>query len=249
MLSILATTTPNDYKHISKKMKNKTVLIIEDNPAMQDIVEQTFSMAGVNALVAGDGEKGLHLFFDKRPDIIILDLHLPQMDGWAVCQQIRQLSNTPIIFLTAANEEEEMIRAYDCGAIDFVTKPFSPKLLLARTKAILRQVETPIKTTPENIYSDGYLIINLDKRELLANNQPVNLTKTEFKLFSLLFQFPGKLMTYEQIMQHVWGWDSGNVANVHLTISRLRQKLEPDPQNPSYFVLEYGLGYRFQPAN
>jgi two-component system, OmpR family, response regulator ResD len=228
-------------------MKNKTILLIEDNPTFRHLLEDIYTEAGAQVVSAIDGDSGVRTFFKERPDIVILDIHLPKIDGWSVCAEIRRLADTPIIILTSANSEKEMLQGFDCGANDYITKPISPKLLLARTKAVLQHINSPTIQQEGLFYDDGYLRIDMSKREIRANQQPVPLTNTEYKMFTLFVRHNNHLLTYEQILEYVWGWDhSGNASNVHLIVSRMRQKLELDPKEPRYFLLVYGLGYRFR---
>jgi len=229
-------------------MEGKTVLVIEDDPTTQGLLQTIYSHAGANVLIAPNGDAGLRMFSDCQPDVIILDLMLPNINGWTVCRRIRQMSDIPIIILSALSNKEDIIDGYDSGAIDYVTKPFSGKSLIERTQTILSHVDFE-QQNAQVFYDDGYMRFNPLERQLFVNNQPVRLTKTENKLLELLVRQKDKLQTYNQILQHVWGWNhNGKPEKIQLNISRLRQKIERDPQNPDYLILEYGLGYMFQSA-
>ena len=226
-------------------LDKKKVLIIDDDENICDIVEVSFSDAGAKTYVASHGKEGLQQFFAHRPDLVILDVMMPEMDGWMVCQQIRLFSDVPIIMLTALQQDNEIIRGLDYGADDFISKPFSTKVLLARARALLRRTEIP--SASENSYNDGYLSIDLEKRQVLVNGTLVKLTATEFRLLAYLLQNARQVLTYSQILESVWGPEyRDNSDYVHVYLSHLRKKIEEDPRNPRYLLTEHGVGYRFQ---
>ena len=228
-------------------LHDKTILIIDDDPHIRDLVEGVFTQAGAKAIVARDGDVGLRLLYAHQPDLVILDILMPGKSGWDVCTQIRQLSDVPIIMLTSLDGEEDMVRAFDWGAVDYVTKPFSAKILLARSRAALRQLAERVSAST-TVYNDGYLTIDLDARRVLVDGVPVNLTKTEYKILALLWRHAGQALTFEQILGHVWGPGYGDSVNyIHSYMSRLRGKLEPNSKDPQYLLTEHGVGYRFQP--
>jgi len=227
-------------------MQGKRVLIIDDDPGMLRLLEQIFSRAGYQVQVATNGREGLCQFNDHQPDLVILDVMMPIMDGWQTCSYIRRLANTPIIMLTALGWEDDVIRGLDSGAVDYVVKPFSSKVLLARAKVALRQAKPPSKPEKPALYDDGYLTIDLDEHRVFVRGEPLRLTATEYRLLAYLFQNAGKLLTPQQILENVWGWtreDDGECVRVY--IWHLRRKLEQDPKNPQYLLTEHGTGYRF----
>ncbi|KAA3659725.1 MAG: DNA-binding response regulator [Chloroflexi bacterium] len=229
-------------------MEGKTVLVIEDDPTTQGLLKTIYSYAGAKVHIAPDGDTGLRMFSDCQPDVIILDLMLPKINGWTVCRRIHQMADTPIIILSALSGQEDIKDGYDSGAIDYMTKPFSGKSLIERTKTILSRVDSDQKNA-QVFYDDGYMRFNPGERQLFVNNQPVRLTKTENKLLELLVRQKNKLLTYNQILQNVWGWNhNSKPEKIQLNISRLRQKIERNPQQPAYLILEYGLGYMFKSA-
>ncbi len=179
------------------------------------------------------------MFYEYRPDLVILDLMMPQMDGWEVCRQIRHLSDVPLIMLTAISQEERIIEGFTSGADDYVTKPFMSHVLVARAEVVLRRSTLPSRFQKTGIYRDDYLTIDLNQHRVLVNGTPVKLTPTEYRLLAYLFTNAGRLLTFHQILQNVWGY-------VHVHLSNLRQKLEPDPKHPRYLQSEYGVGYRFE---
>lgn len=228
-------------------MQNKKILVIDDDVNLAQMIKFTFSRAGAHVYTAVDGREGLHRFYDNRPDLVILDVRMPDIDGWETCRQIRMFSNVPIIMLTTLNKDEEIIHGLDYGADDFVSKPFSRDVLLARARALLRRTETPFDTDGRVAYSDNYLVVNLEKRRVLVRGEPVQLTATEFRLLSYLLQNAGQVLTYGTILDKVWGWEyQDSIDYVHVYLSHLRRKIEEDPRNPKYLLTERGVGYRFE---
>jgi DNA-binding response OmpR family regulator len=227
-------------------MIGKSVLIIDDDTDVQRINEKVFQNAGSTVMIATNGSDGIRTFFLEKPDLVILDIMMPEMDGFEVCRRIRQVSSVPIIMLTALNSEEEIIRGLENGADDFLSKPFSPDILVARAKAILRRLDRPQDTKPRIHYSDGHLTVDLEKRIVLVNGQAVKLTRTEYNLLAYLLQNAGWVRTFYQILDNVWGPEyQGSLDYVHVYISNLRKKIESDPKNPTYLESEHGVGYRF----
>lgn len=227
----------------------KKILIIDDDVFVRDIVTETMRHEGVQVVTAANGQEGLRQFYATQPDLVLLDVMMPHMTGWEIGRQIRQLSDVPIIMLTSLSKDEDIVRGLDYGAVDYVTKPFSPKVLAARIRAALRQSETDPAAKPEKTaaFHDGRLTIDLDSHIITLNETAVKLTKTEYRVLAYLVQNAGLVLTFEQILENVWGWDyQDSIQYVHVYVSRLRQKIEPDPQNPHYLLTEYGTGYRFK---
>jgi two-component system KDP operon response regulator KdpE len=227
-------------------LQGKKILIIDDEPDLLVILEYTFSQAGAHPLTAANGHDGLRQFYAHQPDLAVVDLMMPGMSGWEVCRNIRQVSETPIIILTALDTDKEVIRGLDFGADDFVTKPISPEVLLARARATLRRAELPSTTQQAASYNDGYLLIDLNARLVYVDGLKVNLSATEYRLLSYLLRYAGRVLTFEQILEKVWGAEyRDNIDYVHVYMSRLRRKLEKDPKQPTYLLTEHGVGYRF----
>ena len=240
--------------HIDEEVQEKSVnnqqgkqlLIVDDDAAMLRLLEHIFTHAGYQVQVATNGRDGLRRFQDHIPDLVILDVMMPGMDGWQTCAHIRRIANTPVIMLTALGWEDDVVRGLDCGAVDYLVKPFSSKILLARVKAALRRAAPPSESEPPTLYDDGYLTIDLEERRVFVHGQPIKLTATEYRLLAYLFQNAGKLLTSQQILENVWGWTQEDDAEcVRVYIWHLRQKLEQDPKNPKYLLTEHGVGYRF----
>jgi two-component system KDP operon response regulator KdpE len=227
-------------------LQGKKILVIEDDPCMARLVEYCFSETGAQIYSAINGHEGLRQLYLHQPHLVILNIMLPDLDGWQVCSRIRQVSDVPIIILSALGREKDIIRGLDCGAVDYVTKPFSPKILVARAQAALRQAKLSAELGKPLIYHDEHLTINLDQCQVLVRGAPVDLTRTEYRLLAYLVENAGTVLTHQQILEHTWGPEYQNSAEyVHVYISRLRQKLEKDPDHPQYLVTKHGVGYSF----
>lgn len=228
-------------------MQDKRILVVDDDYNLCQMIKFSFNRAGALVYTASNGREGLQQFYQHRPDLIVLDVRMPDVDGWETCRQIRLLSNVPIIMLTTLDKDEEVVRGLNCGADDFVTKPFSREVLMARVRALLRRAELPAETGSPNSYNDGYLVIDLEKRLVFVQGKPVQLTATEFRLLAFLFQNAGQVLAYQTILDRIWGWEyQDSVDYVHVYLSHLRRKLEEDPRNPKYLLTERGIGYRFE---
>jgi two-component system KDP operon response regulator KdpE len=228
----------------------KRVLVIDDDADIVELVRTIFAREGAEVYSASDGRKGILEFGACQPDLILLDIMMPHMDGWETCRLFRQFTDVPIVFLTALDGDRQIIRGLDCGAVDYVTKPFSPNALLARARAALRK--STLGSTPRRkvAYDDGYLALDVDGHEVWVGGKQAQLTATEYRLLVYLVEHAGQVLTYEQILDHVWGWQyRGSVGYVHVYISHLRRKIERDPASPAYLLTERGVGYRFAPKN
>lgn len=229
-------------------MQGKKILIIEDDGFIRQSIMETFLGAGAQVEIAADGDEGLRKFYQFQPDLVTLDLMMPHTNGWETCRQIRRLADTPIIMLTGLTDEETEVRALRMGAVDFVTKPFSARVLLERAKIAMHHAANPPENkAPALAFEDDYLSIDLNARMVTVLGQPVLLTKTEFDLLAYLVQHKQQLLTFDQILTHVWGEGyAGSTAYVHVYMSRLRQKIEEDPRSPRYLLSHRGIGYRFK---
>jgi DNA-binding response OmpR family regulator len=205
------------------------------------------SQAGAEVCTAANGEEGLLLLPAHEPNLVILEVMMPGMDGWQVCSRIRQVSNVPIVFLTAKDAESDIIQGLRRGAVDYVTKPFSPTLLVARVGAILRQIQlAELKDRPA-IYNNSHLNIDLEARQVLVHGRPVKLSTTEHRLLAFLLDNADRPVTFQRILDEVWGPAYEDCIDlVYVYMSRLRRKLEEDPKKPQHLLTEHGLGYRFQ---
>jgi len=228
----------------------KKVLVIDDDPLFVRLVEQVLIPKGYEVLKAGSGQEGLRLLFDHRPDVVLLDVVMPRMDGWQTCSRIRDVSDVPIIMLTGQKTgEDDMVHGLDYGADEYLIKPVSNRELLARVQALLRRSELPSsrEARREIIYSDGFLTVDITERKITVNGERVKLTPREFRLLALLVENAGHILTHKQILEKVWGWEyTDDVDYVRIYISHLRQKIEPDTTLPRYIITEPGVGYYFQ---
>ncbi len=228
-------------------MDGKKVLVVDDDPALVRLVKRALTDVGHHVVTAANGQEALRLFYDQRPDLVILDVVMSGLNGWETCRSIRQMSNVPIIMLTAQGSDADMLRGLDYGADDYVVKPFNLDVLLARTRAVLRRAEQPSIKEASVSYHDAYLTIELGDRRVTVNGEPIKLTATEFKLLAYLVRNAGRVLTFTQILENVWGWEyRDSIDYVHVYVSHLRQKLEHDPRHPEYLITEHGVGYRFE---
>ena len=226
-------------------MASETVLIVEDDDALLRTLVDNFEFDGYTVHAADDGEKGLELAFDAKPDLIVLDIMLPKVNGYEICRQVRDRGlTTPIIMLTAKGQEEDIILGLNLGADDYMTKPFGVKELMARANALLRRRRSE---TPEVICFGDYEL-RLAPRQLLRAGAEVKLTTKEFDLLTCLALHSGRVMTRDQILDAVWGFGvfvSGR--SVDRCVTTLRKKIEPDPRRPRFVRTVREIGYRFQP--
>lgn len=224
-----------------------TILIVDDERTTLRILERHLHQAGYETISAGDGQAALQQFYHSRPDLVILDVNMPGMDGWTTCQRIREFSNVPIIMLTAQGEEEDIVKGLNLGADDYIVKPFQARELLARVRANLRRAGPfqPAYGSPS--YDDDYLSIDLAQRRVSVKGEAVKLSRTEFNLLAQLLSNAGRVVTFEQLLESVWGKEYlTEVDYVRVYISHLRRKIEEDPQEPRYLHSERGVGYRFE---
>jgi two-component system KDP operon response regulator KdpE len=231
-------------------MEKTKVLVVDDDPALLPLIMNTFAREGYEVYSAGDGKEALREFFAHHPDLVILDIMMPRMDGWETCRRIREVSEVPIIMLTARGQEEDVVRGLDYGADDYLTKPFSIKVLLAHARAVLRRAALPPLGEEEaTTYADDYLTMNFKERRVTVDGETIKLTPTEYRLLAYLVQNDGRWLTFREILQNVWGWEyQDDVDYVRVYVWHLRQKLEEDPKNPQYIQTETGVGYRFEGA-
>jgi|SRR5687768_10977113 len=228
-------------------MNNKKVLIIDDDAGFLYLASLLFKKEGATVFTARDGLEGISKLFTHQPDLTILDVTMPGLNGFEVCQRIRQISDTPIIILTALNDEQDMLRGLKAGADDFLSKPFNPKILLARARTVLRRTEHLQSQKDSFNYDDGHLSIDMERRHVLLHDKRIKLTPTEFRLLIYLVRNPGKVLTFEQILANVWGNEyRGNLDYVHVYVSHLRNKIEENPKSPRYILTVHGIGYIFE---
>ena len=224
-------------------MAGKKVLVVDDDVKTVELVRLYLDRDGYQVLTAYDGIEALRLARESRPDLIVLDLMLPDIDGLEVCRTLRHESDVPIIMLTARTTDQDKLTGLDLGADDYVTKPFSPKELAARVRAVLRRL--PGERAPEEIKS-GELSMDFTKHEAWLAGRPLNLTSIEFKLLGILAKEPGRVFSRASLIEEALGYDfEGFDRTIDVHILNLRRKLEPDPSHPKYIKTIYGVGYKF----
>ena len=225
-----------------------TVLVIDDDRKVVSLVRMYLEREGFHVIAASDGARALDLLARHRPGFVILDLMLPAIDGISVCQQIRKGSSVPILMLTAKAEEVDKLVGLQVGADDYVTKPFSPRELVARVQAILRR--TAAHGRPGSQLVQGPLVMELDRYEVFVDGREVQLTMIEYKLLQTLMEFPGRVFTRDQLLDHVYAFNevaiTGRAVDVH--IGKLREKLADDPAQPRYIQTVRGVGYKLLKA-
>ena len=223
------------------------ILVIDMDANIRTLIMRGFDNAGAEVYQAANSTEGLEKYLLHRPDLAIIDVTLPESDGWDACQKIREVSLVPVLMLIDANRDQDIQRGFDYGADEFIRKPFSPKMLLAQTSILLQRVGLSRHGRKAIIYDDGYLKVDLDTNRILVNGEFLKLTSTESKLLTYMIIHTGRVRTFQQILKNVWGWKKmDNDPYIHLYISSLRRKLEPDPKNPRYLVTEHQVGYRFE---
>jgi len=224
----------------------RTILVVDDDKKLVDVLKLHLEKDGYKVIAAYDGVEALRTFRKKKPDLVVLDLMLPKLEGEKVCKRIRQDSDVPIIMLTAKTREEEKIEGLDLGADDYVTKPFSRGELLARIRAGLRKREN--RPEPQEV-TYGELTVDFQRREVSVSDRVVELTDTEFNLLKTMIRDPGVVFSRVQLIHAVFGYDyEGLQRTIDTHINNLRKKIEKDPQNPSYIKTVFGAGYKFDPA-
>jgi len=232
-------------------MSEQKVLLVEDDQTLLDVLKYNLVKEGYSVITATDGEQALNLARSEKPELIILDIMLPKLDGLEVCRILRREMNMPILILTAKSEEVDKVVGLEIGADDYMTKPFSMRELLARVRAMLRRAGMVAQTTtsisPTPILKLGKLEVDLDRHEVLHNGLSVELTPKEFDLLTYLMRNRGRVFSRDHLLEHVWGYDfAGGTRTVDVHIRWLRQKLEVDPSRPKHIVTVRGVGYKFE---
>jgi DNA-binding response OmpR family regulator len=235
------------------KMTAEKILIVEDEPALQETLAYNLTREGYQVQSAGDGQAAIDSARREHPDLIVLDLMLPVLDGFEVCRILRQELSVPILMLTARDDEIDRVIGLEMGADDYLTKPFSMREFLARVKALLRRVRLDRQekqkqdSSSRDILQAGNMIIDLNRREILLDGKPLSLKPKEYELLVFLVRQKGYALSRELILKRVWGWDfSGGSRTVDVHVRWLREKIEPDPASPTRLVTVRGSGYRFE---
>jgi two-component system KDP operon response regulator KdpE len=224
------------------------VLVIDDDPGIQRVLQAGLGWAGFEVLSALSGPEALGQFIEHRADVAVVDVMMPGMSGYELCRRLRDISDVPIIMLSALRNEAEIIRGLDAGADDYVTKPFSITELIARIRAQLRRRRRAESASRRLAFSDGRLTIDLDQRSATRDGKIVHLSPTEFRLLAYLAVNAGRVVPHTELVNQVWGAEGHRLSPyLKMYVSRLRKKVEPDPAEPRYIVSRHGTGYIFQP--
>jgi DNA-binding response OmpR family regulator len=225
---------------------NATILAVDDEPHVLKLLKANLEPSGYKILTAADGEQALQIVENELPDLVILDLMLPKMDGYAVCRQIREFSAVPIIMLTARSAEVDLIHGFEVGADDYLTKPFSVTELLMRVQAVLRRSKWPEEIVSRQGFEAGPIAIDFAQHRVTVDGEPVKLTPTEYRLLTYLASNANRVIMHRELLRAVWGPEYGEETEyLRVYIRYLRQKLEPDPSNPQYLLTQPGAGYMF----
>ncbi|GIK63448.1 MAG: DNA-binding response regulator [Chloroflexi bacterium] len=223
------------------------ILIVDDEEAIRDSLSQKLTRAGFQVSTAANGLEGLRTFHTERPDVVVLDIAMPEMDGLTVCQRIREVAETPIMMLSAqAVTEVDIIEGLNAGADEYLMKPIRGNEFVARVQALLRRAQmTAVEA--ESGYNDGYLSVDLQRRHVHVNGEKRHLTPTEFKLLAVLLENSGRVVPQRELLEQVWGKEYiDDIYYPRVYISQLRRKIEPDAANPTYIQTEHRVGYRFE---
>ena len=231
---------------MDESFRDRRILIVDDEERMVRFIRLNLEHDGFQVLEAFNGTEAINKIRSNLPDLVLLDVMMPDMDGFEVLRIVREVSRVPVIMLTAKGEEEDRVRGLEMGADDYITKPFSPRELVSRVRAVLRRTEMVESPTHGPIEVDDRLKIDFDRREVWVEGRLVQLRPTEYRLLYHLVKNAGWVLTHDQILTKVWGYEYRDEPHyVRLYINYLRQKLEKDPANPKYILTERGVGYRF----
>ena len=226
--------------------KRHLILVVDDEERIVRMIRLNLEHDGFDVIEANSGMAAINQVREKLPNLVVLDVMMPGIDGYETLSLIRETSQIPVIMLTAKGEEEDRIHGLELGADDYITKPFSPRELVSRIKAVLRRTENRNPDETDAIRVDDHLLLDFGKREIWLDGELVKLRPTEYRLLYHLVKNAGWVMTYDQILAKVWGYEYRDETHyVRLYINYLRQKLEKDPSNPKYILTERGVGYRF----
>jgi two-component system KDP operon response regulator KdpE len=230
----------------SNPFAGKLILVVDDEPRMIKFVQFNLELDGFRVISAANGLEAIEKVRTQLPDLVVMDVMMPQMDGFEALHQIREFSTVPVVMLTVKDEEEDKHLAFSAGSDDYVTKPFSPRELSDRIKAVLRRATGPSVTDAEELRIDDRLQVDFARREVLVDGDRIGLRPTEWRLLYHLVKNPNWVMTSDMLLQKVWGYEyKDDVQLLRLYVAYLRSKIEKDPKNPQYILTERGVGYRF----
>jgi two-component system KDP operon response regulator KdpE len=227
----------------------KKIMVVDDEAPQRRLVEQVLTGCGYRVLQAESGQESLRILFEEKPDLVLLDVMMPGLDGWQTCSCIREITEIPVIMLTGKkNSEDDVVRGLECGADEYLAKPIGNRELIARVHSVLRRAEQPsyLDNKQKAVYSDDCLSVDVAERKVEVNGKRLKLTPREFRLLALLVENADRVLSHRQVLENVWGWEYiDDVDYVRIYISHLRQKIEPDPSQPVYILTEPGAGYYF----
>ena len=226
-------------------MADRRILVVDDDPDIRTLVRELLERRDFSVAEAGDGQEALRVFFAERPDLVVLDVAMPRLDGWQTLERIRELSDVPVVMLTARATEIEKTRGLRSGADDYVTKPFGRQELLARVEALLRRSGT--REAAPDAYSDAFVTIDFSQRTVTARGRPVELTPLEFRLLMAFVRHPNQVLTHDQLLELVWGDVEGARDQVKLYVGYLRRKLAPEAPDSVPIETRRGFGYAYRP--
>jgi two-component system KDP operon response regulator KdpE len=231
----------------------KKILVVDDEPAQLRLVDQILTSNGYEVVKASSGQEAIRIVYERKPDLVLLDVMMPEIDGWQTCRLIREVSDIPVIMLTGKrNSEDDIVRGLECGADEYLTKPVGNRELQARVRAALRRAEKPsyLNQNKKILFANEYLTVDVAERKVAIKGERLKLTPREFRLLALLVENAGRVLSHQQVLENVWGWEYiDDVDYVRIYISHLRQKIEPDPSQPKYILTEPGVGYYFCSAS
>ncbi|MEW5869984.1 MAG: response regulator transcription factor [Chloroflexota bacterium] len=231
---------------MDNRLKDRRILVVDDEERMVRFIRLNLEHDGFRVIEAYNGSQAINKVRSNLPDLVLLDVMMPDLDGFEVLKIIREVSSVPVIMLTAKGEEDDRVRGLELGADDYITKPFSPRELVSRVRAVLRRTETTSVSTHGPIEVDEHLKLDFDRREVWVDGKLVQLRPTEYRLLYHLVQNAGWVISHDQLLAKVWGYEYRDEPHyVRLYINYLRKKLEQDPANPKYILTERGVGYRF----
>jgi two-component system, OmpR family, KDP operon response regulator KdpE len=227
--------------------KKTTILAADDDPQLLRLITRNLQLEGYDVLAASDGQQALELIESNSPDLVLLDVMMPKMDGFTVCYRVREFSAVPIIIITARGQDQDKVRGLDLGADDYLTKPFSVDELLARVRAVLRRAQFTTREHTQGLRATtatGNLLVDYSQHMVIMNGQEIALTPTEYRIIAYLAQNVGRVVTQDLLLEHVWGPEYlGESHMLQVNINRLRRKLEVDPTEPHYILTKVGVGY------